>query len=233
MTDTLIRNTPANGDPRTLYWGGLAVAVGALGVVVTSVLYALSPPQAVLPMPNPALADALREMIAGQTFIVAAGTIGILADIILAAGAFTLMLYPWTTGLHFKQLGWACLAISTLIFTLVDGLSAGVLTQLAALDGAYVGWVGFKRLFDVLFISGTIAFGFGGLAVLASDVTAKLPMLPKPLTWIGMGISAAGLGASLLYFANVNLAPVIGLSIAGGTLIFTVYGIQAARWSRR
>lgn len=228
MTETTIR---PDGDPRTLVWGGRAVAIGAAGVVVTSVLYALSPPQAVLPIPNPALADAWRDMLAGQTVIVAAGTIGILADVLLAAGAFMLMLPAWTNGLPFKRLGWACLAISTLIFIWVDGLSAGVLTQLAALDGAYASWVGFKRLFDMLFVAGTLAFGVGGFAVLASDLSAQLPVLPKPLTWIGISIAAAGLGSALLYFANVNLAPVMGLAIAGGTLIFTVYGIRVSQLS--
>lgn len=233
MTGTSTRPAATGGDANTLFWGGLAVAIGAFGVVVTSALYAASPPQAVLPMPSPALADALRETIAGQTFVTAAGTVGILSDVILAAGAFMMMLYPWPSGRPFKQFGWACLAISTLVFVLVDGLSAGVLTQVAALDGAFATWVGFKRLFDVLFVAGASAFGLGGIAVLASDAMSGAPVLAKWLTWIGVGIAVAGLGSSLLFFANVNLAPVIGLSIGGGTLLFTVYGIQALRMSRR
>jgi hypothetical protein len=184
-------------------------------------------------MPNPALADALRDMIAGQTFMVAAGMAGVVSDVILAAGALVLMVFRRRAGLRFEPLGWACAAISALIFVSVDALSAGVLTQLASIDGAYATFVGFKRLFDMLFIVGALAFGLGGLAVLLSELMAKSPVLPKPLVWIGVAFSLASLVSSLLYFANVNLAPVIGISIAGGTLVFAAYGVQISRSTRR
>lgn len=222
----------ADGDAGTLFWAGVAVAVGALGVVVTSALYTLAPPRAALPMPNPALTDALRDMIVGQAFMVAAGTVGVVADVIFAAGALVVMVFRRPAGLRVEPLGWAWVAISNLIFVTVDGLSAGVLTQLAALDGAAATFAGLKRVFDMLFIVGTIAFGCGGLAVLWSELLAKVSVLPKPLVWIGVAVALAGLGSSLLYFANVNLAPVIGIAIAGGALIFTVYGFQLARSSR-
>ena len=44
-----LRATKADRDPGVLTAGGAALALGSIGVTVTSVLYALSPPAAALP----------------------------------------------------------------------------------------------------------------------------------------------------------------------------------------
>jgi hypothetical protein len=62
---------------------------------------------------------------------------------------------------------------------------------------------------------------------------SKYAVLAKPLIWIGIFVALAGLVSGLLYFANVSLPQVISISIAGGTLIFAIYGIQIARLVKR
>lgn len=63
----------------------VAVGLGALGVVMTSIFYALSPPQAALPHPIVS-SDAIQATLAGATTMRIAGVIGMHADVLLAAG---------------------------------------------------------------------------------------------------------------------------------------------------
>jgi hypothetical protein len=222
----------SSNDLDTVLWAGMAVAIGSLGVVIASVFYGLSPVAAALPIPNPSIADALNGMIAGRVTMIAAGTIGIIFDLILAAGTLLLMVFRNPASSHIERVGWAFVTISVLIFVMVDSLSAGVLTQIAALDGALAAFTGFKLLFNTLFILGTIAFGLGVPAILVSELKSESPVLAKPLLWIGIVAAAVGFVSGLLYFANVSLPQAIGFSIAAGTFIFAIYGIQIARSTR-
>jgi hypothetical protein len=216
----------------TVYWASLALAVGSLGVVVTSVFYALSPVPAALPIPTPQLAQALSGTLAGRTTLLAAGTVGIISDVIFAAGALLLMAFRHPAGWPIERVGWALATMSVLIFIGVDALAAGVLTQLAALDGAGAAFAGFKLLFDILFILGTLTTGLGVPAILVSELKADAPVLARPLIWLGLLAAGAGLVGGLLYFVNVSLPQVIGISIAGVSLIFAIYGVQIARSAR-
>ncbi len=228
MTEPFVQpsTTP---DSDTVFWAGMAVAIGALGVVVASVFYAISPVSAALPMPGLSLTNALAGMIAGRTSMMAAGTIGIIFDVILAVGALLLMVFRKPASLQVERAGWAFLTISVLVFVMVDSLSAGVLTQVAVQDGAMAAFAGFKLLFNTLFVLGTIAFGLGAPLILVSEMKSESPVLANPLIWIGIVAGCAGLLSGMLYFANVSLPQVIGISIAGGSLIFAIYGIQIAR----
>lgn len=211
-----------------VFWAGVAVAIGAFGVVLTSIFYALSPVSAALPMPDPILAVALHSMIAGRATMVAAGTIGILADVILAAGTLLLLVFRPPASLQIERVGWALVTISVLIFVLVDSLSAGVLTQIAALEEA-AAFAGFKLLFDTLFVLGTITFGLGVPAILVSEMKSRSPVLAKPLIWSGLLAAGAGLVSGLLYFAKISLPFGIGISIAAGAFVFGIYGFKIAR----
>ncbi len=222
----------SSNDSDTVFWAGVAVAVGSLGVVIASVFYGISPVAAALPIPSPAIADALNGMIAGRVTMIAAGIIGIIFDVILAAGALLLMVFRKPASSQIERAGWAFVTISVLIFVMVDSLSAGVLTQIAALDGALGAFTGFKLLFNTLFILGTIAFGLGVPAILISEMKSESPVLARPLIWIGIVTATVGFVSGLLYFANISLPQAIGLSIGGGTIIFTIYGIQIARSAR-
>ncbi len=153
MTKSFVQQSTST-DSDTVFWAGIAVAIGALGVVVASAFYALSPVSAALPMPSLSFANALNAMIAGRTTMIAAGTVGIISDVILAGGTLMLMVFRNPASLQIERAGWAFVTISVLIFVMADSLSAGVLTQIAALDSGTAAFAGFKLLFDTLFILG-------------------------------------------------------------------------------
>jgi hypothetical protein len=222
-----------NSNADTVFWAGLALAVGAAGVVVASGFYAASPVAAALPMPAPSLATALSGALTGRATLLAAGTIGMISDVILAGGTLVLMAFRSPARLSLERVGWALITLSVLIFVGVDALASGVLTQVAALDGAAAAFAGFKLLFDTLFILGTLTLGLGVPAILVSELRSPTPVLARPLIWLGLAAAAVGLVAGLLYFAGVSLPQVIGLSIAGGSLVSAIYGTQIARAARR
>jgi hypothetical protein len=212
-----------------IFWGGLWVALGAFGVVITSVLYAIAPAQAVLPIANVPIQNALRASVAGQPWMVAAGSVGMFADVALAAGTFVLLVYGRPSRSGLEASGWAWLAITNLIFVLVDALVSRVLGPVAASGGPEYAFSGFKHLFDVLFVIGTITFGVGSISVLWGEMRADSPVVHRAISSLGMIIGAAGFVSAVSYFAGINLAPVIGVSIGAGSLVFTVVGIQIAR----
>jgi hypothetical protein len=212
-----------------VFWGGLWVAIGAFGVVITSVLYAIAPALAVLPIAQVPIEEALRASIAGQQWMIAAGSVGIFADVILAAGAFVLMVYRKPGRSSIESSGWAWLAITNLIFVVVDALVSRVLGQVAMPGGAEGAFTGFKYLSDILFILGTATFGIGSVSVLWNEVRASLSLLYRVLCSIGIVVGGIGFVSAMSYFAGVNLALLIGLSIGAGSLIFTIVGIQIAR----
>ncbi|MBE3559686.1 MAG: hypothetical protein IMW89_10725 [Ktedonobacteraceae bacterium] len=212
-----------------VFWGGLWVAIGAFGVVITSVLYAISPALAVLPIANVPLAEARQAAVAGQQWMLAAGSVGLFADVALATGAFLLMVYRRPGGSGSETPGWAWLAITNLIFVVVDALVSQVLAPVAASGGPEGAFSGFKHLSDILFIIGTITFGIGSISVLWSEVRSGSPVVPRVIGFIGIAVGGVGLVSALSYFAGINLAQFIGGTIGAGSLIFTIVGIQIAR----
>lgn len=208
-------------------WAGWAVALGSFGVFVGSIVYALSPVEAALPVPQPIWANALRATVAGSPRLQLAGSIGVVSDVILAAGT---ALFAAATARHaVERLGWALLTLSVIIFVFVDVLAAGVLPRMAALTGADSVYAGFKALFDTLFVAGTFTFGLGALATLLPDRRTTARFLPKPLRWLGIAAGVLALISTTLYLLQVAVPQMIGASIALGTLIFAFYGAQLAR----
>lgn len=214
-----------------LFWAGLAMAIGSFGVVLTSIFYAISPVIAALPVPGVSIADAYDGMLSGRVTMMAAGIVGVPSDVILIAGTLLLLVFRTPAGLQIERLGLALITMGVVIFTFVDALAAGVLTQIAMLDTGMTVFAGFKFLFDILFIFGTITIGLGTPMVFASELKATSSILAKPLAWAGILFSLLGLTASILYFVQMPLAQLIGISIAGVSLIFGMYGIQIARRS--
>jgi hypothetical protein len=96
-----------------------------------------------LPWPNPSFVSALNGMITGRITMMAAGTIGILFDIILAGGTLTLMMIRNPASLQVERAGLGFVTISILNFTIFDALPAGVLAQFAAPDEAMAPFAGF------------------------------------------------------------------------------------------
>lgn len=220
-------------DATAVFWGALWVTIGAFGVVITSALYAIAPALAVLPMANVLIADALRASVAGQQWMLAAGSVGIFSDVAFAAGACVLLVARRSNRSGLEASGWAWLAITNLIFVVVDALVSQVLGPVAVLGGPENAFAGFKHLFDILFVLGTVTFGAGSISVLWSETRTDSPVVSRGISGIGIVIGAVGLVSALSYFAGVNLAPVIGVSIGAGALVFTIVGIQIAWAARR
>ena len=220
---------PLNSE--ILFWAGLALAVGSFGVVLTSIFYALSPVSAALPVPGVSIAEAQQGMLSGRITMIAAGIVGVPSDVILIASTLLLMVFRMPASLQIERLGLALVTMGVVIFTFVDALAAGVLTQIAAFDSTMTVFAGFKFLFDILFIFGTITIGLGAPMVFISELKATSSILSRPLAWAGTLFSLLGLISSILYFVHIPLPQLIGISIAGVSLIFGIYGIQIARQS--
>jgi len=220
-----------SSNSRALYWAGLVVAVSSFGVVLTSIFYALSPVPAALPIPNVDLTDALNGMLAGKVTMMTAGMVGVISDVLFIAGALLMMVLRRSIASLAELLGWALLAVGVVIFIFVDTLAAGVLTQIAVIDNGLSIFAGFKLLFNILFIFSSITVDVGTIFLLASEIKAKAPIIAKPMAWTGLVFSLVGLLASVLYFANIALPQVIGISIAVISVIFGIYGIQIPRSS--
>jgi len=218
-------------NSNVVFLAGVALAVGSFGVVLASVFYALSPVAAALPIPGVSMDSAYDGVISGRDTMMAAGMIGLISDVIFIAGALLLTIFRVPVSIQIERIGWALVTTGVTIFIFVDALAAGVLTQLAALDSTMTAFAGFKLLFNIFFIFGTITVGLGVPAILMGELRSTSSILSKPLAWVGILFSLAGLAASILYFLNVALPQVIGISIAGASLIFGIYGIQIARQS--
>ena len=215
------------GDLSNLTAGGGAVALGSLGVTATSVLYALSPPAAALPTQPFDQVSALAGAVAGARTMFAAGTLGIFSDIVLAVGALLVTLELSRRGRGLAAAGWVAIFVSLVVFTFVDAIVGYVLGPAATMsDGAGV-FAGFKRLFDVLFLLGTTAFGAGAAVALLSEMQSAAPIASKPVALAGALSGLAGVVAAGACFAGFPLQQGVGVSIALGSAVFVAVGAQA------
>jgi hypothetical protein len=116
--------------------------------------------------------------------------------------------------------------LSIVVFTFVDAIGGYVLAPLAALnDGASV-FAGFKRLFDVLFLLGTVAFGGGAVVALANEIRASAPVVSRPLTVIGIPVGLAAVLAAVACFVGLPFGQGVGISIGLGSVLFAAVGVQ-------
>lgn len=206
------------------FWAALAIAAGAAGVIATSAFYGLSPPQAALPMPDPMMAQASDAAATGAALLKAGGTIGIVSDVVLVIGALVLMARRTASKDGLERLGWAGIAVSALVFITVDAMAGYVLPEVAAIPHSGAAFAGFKRLFDVLFVLGTLTFGAAMMAIFwnARRNGARI------LGTIGCLAGILATVVSCAYFVGVNLAQPIGISVAVGSVLFTLLGVQLA-----
>lgn len=218
---------------RVVFYAGIALAIGALGITVASILYALTPPEAALPIPSPDLSAAFTATALGAATMSAAGNIGIIFDVIFMAAALVLLVFRKPGRLSVEPLGWALVTLSVMMFVILDALAATVLPRLATGAQLTDAFVGFKLLFDILFVLGSISFGLGGCAIFISEIKAHPAKPLKALMWCGVLFALAALISGLLYIANVSLPLVLGGAILGGGLIFSIYGMQIAYNARR
>jgi hypothetical protein len=206
--------------------GGAAVALGSLGVTATSVLYALSPPAAALPAQPFDQALALAGAIAGARTMFAAGTVGIFSDIVMAVGALLIALELARRRRGLAAAGWIAILLSIVVFTLVDAIVGYVLGPVAALKDGAVAFTAFKRLFDVLFLLGTTAFGTGAMLALTNEMRSAEPIVSKPVALAGALTGMAGVLAAVACLAGFPLEQAVGISIGLGSAVFVAIGAQ-------
>jgi hypothetical protein len=219
--------TPAEGNGfSNLATGGAAIALGALGVTVTSALYALSPAAAALPTQPFDQVSALAGAITGARTMFAAGTVGIFSDIVMAVGALLIALELARRGRGLAAAGWIAILLSIVVFTFVDAIVGYVLSPVAAMKDGSAAFAGFKRLFDALFLLGTVAFGIGAMLALANEAFSEAPIASKPFALAGALTGLAGVLAAVACFAGFPLAQGVGISIGLGSAIFAVIGVQ-------
>ena len=166
---------------------GAALALGSIGVTVTSALYALSPPAAALPA-HP-FDQALAGARSGARTMYAAGTVGIFSDIVAAVGAMLVRLNS-PGGRVSRVCRSVAILLSIVVFTFVER-SWAVLAVAAMADGAGA-FTGFKRLFDVLFLLGTASFGVGAMLALTDEIRSSAPIVASHCA-AGMLIGLAAL----------------------------------------
>jgi hypothetical protein len=213
--------------------GGAAVALGSLGVTAASVLYALSPPAAALPAQPFDGALALAGAVAGARIMFGAGTIGIFSDIVMAVGALLVAAELARRGRGVAAAGWIAILLSIVVFTFVDAIVGYVLGAVAATRDGAAAFAGFKRLFDVLFLLGTTAFGAGAMLALTDEMRSAAPMASKPIALAGALAGLAGVLAAAACFAGFPLQQGVGISIGLGSAIFVVIGVQIMLKSRQ
>jgi len=205
---------------------GAALALGSLGVTVTSALYALSPLAAALPAQPFDQAAALAGAVAGARTMLAAGTIGIFSDIVFATGALVVAFELARRGRGLAVAGWVAILLSVVVFTFVDAIVGYVLSPVAAMADGVGAFAGFKRLFDVLFLLGTASFGAGAMLALASEIRSSSPIVSKPVALAGALTGLAALLAAAACFAGFPLEQGVGISIGLGSAIFVAIGVQ-------
>jgi len=214
--------------------GGAAVALGSLGVTATSVLYALSPPAAALPAQPFDHALALAGAVAGARTMFGAGTVGIFSDIVMAVGALLVASELARRGRGIAAAGWIAILLSIVVFTFVDAIVGYVLGPVAAMRDGIAAFTGFKRLFDVLFLLGTTAFGGGAMLALANEIMRPAaPMVSRPVALAGALTGLAGVLAAAACFAGFPLEQGVGISIGLGSAVFVVIGVEIMLKSRQ
>ena len=224
-----LRKTNTGRNPSVLAVGGVALALGAVGVTVTSLLYALSPPAGALPAYP--LDQAFAGAKAGARALFAAGTVGIFSDIVMAVGAFLVALRTGSAGTcgRGERLDryarehpglYVCRCDRRLSFS----------RPLAELNDGAVVFAGFKRLFDVLFLLGTVAFHGGAIVALADEMRTTVPIVSRPLAVIGTLVALAGTLAAGACFIGLPFGLAVGISIGLGAVVFAGIGLQIARF---
>jgi hypothetical protein len=218
------------GFESPLALGGALSAVGALSVVVTSAFYVASPQAVAGPVAPLDLAAAMAGAVKGAATLRLAGTVGVFGDLVWATAALLIALELGRSGRGVSAAGWVLLFLSIVIFTLVDGMTGYVFPPLAAASDASA-FLGLKRLWDMLFLLGTAAYGAGVLAAMSGEAPAGAGavdrFLVRALTVVGLFGGAAAV-AGLLGVTGLPIDRIAGASIGLGSAMFVPISLKIA-----
>ncbi len=211
--------------------GGMLSALGAASVVVTSAFYVASPPAAAGPVQPLDLSAAISAAKLGSYTLHVAGTVGIFGDLIWAIAALTIAQELGRRGRSVAAAGWNALFLSILLFTFVDGMTGYVFPPLAA-AGNVSAFEGLKRLWDMLFLLGTGAYGAGAIAALGADLASRRPVVNRALASATICVGLVGglaAVAGLTGFVGLPIDKIAGGSIGLGSVLFVFVSVQIAR----
>lgn len=217
-------------DRPAAVWGGAGIALGSLGVVVTSAFYLASPQAAAMPHASLDVSAAIEGAIRGATTMHLAGFFGVLGDVTIAAGSLIIGVDQLARRNAAAAFGWMLIAVCVVLFAVVDSMVGFVLSPVAA-QPAGAAFVAVKRLFDTLFLLGTTTFGAGAVLALGPSALGWSRDVPRPLSVPGFVIGLAGAVAGIVCLAGADLYVPIGPSIVGNAVIFTLVGLKIARSS--
>jgi hypothetical protein len=219
------RGARASGD---VFSGGL-LALGAAALFAGTLFYARLTPElglpALLSQRTQALADALRL---GAQPLALAGGFAFLGDCLLLAACIALASRRVRAS-DLDSAGWALMAVSVALAMVFDSMTAALFFPLAH-SAEPAPFIAIKSWFDFLFAAGNVPYGLGFIAVLCADLGRNEPMLPRPVSYVGIVIGAAAAISGLGYALGVlHLPLVIGLSVTFGCVILAALGLQIAR----
>jgi len=226
------RKTSAPTDP--LIVGGWLSLVGAIAVVATSAFYVASPSAAAGPVRPFDLAAAAAGAASGAATLHAAGTVGVFGDLVWAVATLLIAQELGRRGRGVAAAGWLGLFLSIVIFIFVDGMTGFVFPPLAA-HGNLTAFEGFRRLWDVLFQLGVIAYGVGVATAFGAERTAPRPMVGRNLSLAIAVVGVVGVVGALAGLADVAAVPtdkIAGASIGLGSLLLAAASWQIVRSER-
>lgn len=231
---------PAASSPRKvtspIALGGMLSALGALGLVITNVFYAIAlagSPASVQPLD---LSGAISGALASAGTLKAAGGVGIIGDVVWATAALLMAQEFGRRGRSVASAGWNGLVLAIILFIFVDGMTGFVFPQLAAAHNVSA-FEGFRRFWDVLFLLCALSFGAATIAIVVGDLGDPERILNRAYAYamiavaaVGSLSAAAGLVAVLTGgFPNYAIA---GSCIGVGAAFYIPFSIRIALLGR-
>lgn len=211
------------GERRAAAW---LLSLGAGGVLFTCVGYVMADAPAALPGGAPDFETGRAATAAAAGWMRAAGSFGMPGDVLLVAGSALLADARRRAGAAAGAVGWGLLALSCLLFILVDALVGFVLPATAASGGAAV-YVAARSSFDTLFNIGGWTLGLG--ALLAAIGAPGRELAWRPLRGLMGAAGVLGLAVNTSFLLGGPGAPAIGPAVVLTALALLGAGLALAR----
>jgi hypothetical protein len=227
-------------DPRKtaapIALSGLLSAIGALGLVITNIFYALAladSPAAVQPLD---LGGAMSGAITSAFMLKAAGGVGIIGDVIWATAALLMAQEFGRRGWSVAAAGWNALVLAIILFIFVDGMTGFVLPQLAIAHNVSA-FEGFRRFWDVLFLLCALCFGAATIVIVLGDLAHPGRILNRVQVYAMIAVGAVGSisaaeGLAAVLAGGLPFYAIAGTSIGVGAAFYIPFSIQIAHAGR-
>lgn len=222
---------PRTSDASIERLAAVLFGLGALGVIATSAFYAASGPEAALPGGASSVDVARAATAVAAARMRAAGLCGMPSDVLLAVGALLFAATRRGCGAAGAIAGWLAMAISGVLFIVVDAMVSFVLPTAALFAGGAAAYAVARSLFDVLFAIGTWTFGLGALAAAWSG---DRPEVRRPaVRWVMRAAGVIGLATGSAYMLGLPGARLLGPGVALGAVALLLLAAGVYRDAHR